>query len=90
MQSPVHNERFWRENALKFEDDDYKLVRLIISQLSSNNEEALEVACYDLGEFARFHPDGKRYVRAHVRTHRLRCRARVVLCCACAPGAVSS
>ncbi len=58
--SPVHNEKFWRENAIKFEDNKYELIRLLVNQLGSDKDESVEVACYDLGEFVRFHPDGKR------------------------------
>lgn len=58
--SPVHNEKFWRENFLRFEDDKYAMIKAIIAQLDSEDPVAVEVACYDLGEFARFHPDGKR------------------------------
>ncbi len=60
--SPVHNEKFWRTNALKFDDGNFVLIGTLISQLDGDKEEALEMACYDLGEFARFHPDGKRVV----------------------------
>jgi len=60
--SPVHNEKFWRTNALKFEDNNFVLVKSLIAQLDSDKEDALEMACYDLGEFARFHPDGKRVI----------------------------
>ena len=58
--SPVHSEKFWRENAIKFEDNNYQLVRLITAQLAGETAEAVEMACFDLGEFARFHPDGRR------------------------------
>ena len=30
--------------------------------LDSESEVTIEVACYDLGEFARFHPEGRRCV----------------------------
>jgi len=60
--SPVHNEKFWRSNALKFEDNNFVLIKSLIAQLDSDREDSLEMACYDLGEFARFHPDGKRVI----------------------------
>jgi len=58
--TPVHCEQFFRENSTKFEGDSFSLIKSLTSLLSSNDELTAEVACYDLGEFARFHPDGKR------------------------------
>jgi V-type H+-transporting ATPase subunit H len=60
--SPVHSEKFWRENADRFEDDGFLLIRRLIELLDSEDELTVEVACYDLGEFARFHPDGRKVV----------------------------
>jgi hypothetical protein len=35
----------------------------LVSLLTMKEDKlTLEVACYDLGEFARFHPNGKKYV----------------------------
>jgi len=59
--SPVHNEQFWRENTSKFDDDNFDLIKRLLAVLQTMHDPvAYEVACYDLGEFARFHPDGKR------------------------------
>lgn len=33
--------------------------RKLVKLLDSDNDLTLEVACFDLGEFARFHPDGR-------------------------------
>jgi len=57
--SPVHNEQFWRENHPKFDENHYDLIPLLINLLQREEDTIVEVACYDLGEFARFHPDGK-------------------------------
>jgi len=57
--TPVHEEKFWRENYAKFEDGNYALLKKVIGLLGSIDDTTLEVACYDLGEFARFCPDGK-------------------------------
>ncbi len=59
--TPVHNERFFRENMDRFGDDNYALVRMLLGNLDSQDDLTVEVACYDLGEFARFHADGRRY-----------------------------
>lgn len=62
--TPVHCERFWRDNASKFDtaDPSEEYLRKIISFVTSpeTSTECLEMAAYDLGEFARFHPDGKK------------------------------
>ena len=58
--SPVHkNEIFWRENIIKFDE---KIIAQLIKLLSDDDDTVREVACYDLGEIARFHPDGKKIV----------------------------
>ncbi|KAK4538890.1 hypothetical protein RGQ29_032241 [Quercus rubra] len=61
--TPAHtNEQFWRENISKFDAEDYKLIRRLIALLGDNNDEVREVAAHDLGEVARFHPEGKQLV----------------------------
>eukprot|EP00457_Paulinella_chromatophora_P011626 gb/GEZN01011779.1/.p1 GENE.gb/GEZN01011779.1/~~gb/GEZN01011779.1/.p1 ORF type:complete len:173 (-),score=30.16 gb/GEZN01011779.1/:102-620(-) len=61
--SPVHTSTFWKDNINKFEYKNFVLIdRLIQALKESKDETALEVACFDLGEFARFHPDGKRII----------------------------
>eukprot|EP00027_Filamoeba_sp_ATCC50430_P009043 CAMPEP_0168558436 /NCGR_PEP_ID=MMETSP0413-20121227/9973_1 /TAXON_ID=136452 /ORGANISM="Filamoeba nolandi, Strain NC-AS-23-1" /LENGTH=467 /DNA_ID=CAMNT_0008589565 /DNA_START=92 /DNA_END=1495 /DNA_ORIENTATION=- len=54
------SEKFWRENVLKFEEENHKLL-LVLKELlnTSTSPLVLAVACFDLGEFARFHPRGK-------------------------------
>ena len=42
--SPVHNEKFWRENVHKFENDNLNLIRCLISLLDSEDGLTLEVA----------------------------------------------
>ena len=62
--SPAHkNEIFWRENIAKFEEGNFRLVAQLIKCLADKEDLVSEVACYDLGEFARFHPDGKRVIQ---------------------------
>jgi len=58
--TPVHSELFWRENINKFEKNGFDLIKQLIALLEETKEETcLEVAAYDLGEFARFYPGGK-------------------------------
>jgi V-type H+-transporting ATPase subunit H len=62
--SIVHSEKFWRENFQKFEKDNFMLVRALVALLGrADDQTTLEVACYDLGEFARFHPNGKKVLQ---------------------------
>ncbi|KAF8821914.1 putative vacuolar ATP synthase subunit 54kD [Cardiosporidium cionae] len=58
--SVIHSEKFWRENVLCFENGEFLAIKKLISLLRSNDTVTLSVACYDLGEFARFHPAGKK------------------------------
>lgn len=57
--SPVHSEKFWKENVKRFEDDDFKMIKKLITFLDTNNKKNVAIACFDLGEFCRFHPFGK-------------------------------
>jgi V-type H+-transporting ATPase subunit H len=59
--SPVHrSEKFWRENAHRLEEDNNKLL-LVLKEIltSASDSQVLCIACFDVGEFARFHPRGK-------------------------------
>ena len=61
--TPAHrNEVFWRENIGRFEEKNYQLVAKLIDLLADEDDVVREVACYDLGEFARFAPEGKRVI----------------------------
>jgi len=61
--SPAHkNERFWRENIQFFEQKNFTLVQRLIQSLDDEDDSVREIACYDLGEFSRFHPDGKNII----------------------------
>jgi len=65
--SPVHNPQFWRENSTKFEEKSFAIIESLIKLLVVGDELTIEVACYDIGEFARFHPDGKKFLQANNR-----------------------
>jgi len=58
----MHKDKFFKDNIKKFETNDFDLVRKLVGLL--NNEETdnktKSILCYDLGEFARFHPFGKK------------------------------
>lgn len=71
--SPVHTEKFWQTNFIYFhEADNLKLIDILCQIVADkrNNDTTLSVACYDLGEFARFYPYGKNYLEnANVKQH---------------------
>ena len=63
--STVHSTEFWRENVRRFEADNFKLIKQLSDVIESSvDTTSLAVACYDLGEFARFHAHGRVYVVA--------------------------
>lgn len=63
--SPVHrSERFWRTNINRFDEDDYaplKQLRAILTneELISTSPTVIAVACWDVGEIIRQHPQRK-------------------------------
>ncbi|XP_065890325.1 V-type proton ATPase subunit H-like isoform X2 [Dysidea avara] len=62
--SPVHkSEKFWRENVSRFNDDNYEILRLLVSILEeSPSPVAVSVACFDIGEYVRYYPRGKKVI----------------------------
>lgn len=59
----VHQEKFWRENAKELEANEFALLKELIELLRSEDPDVVSVACYDLGEFVRFYPNGKSIVK---------------------------
>jgi len=56
----VHSEKFWVDNYLHFEKDDFRAIKKLVDIASTSKDPTtLAVACHDLGEFARLHPQGK-------------------------------
>jgi len=63
--SPVHfSETFWRENVGKFSENDFQLIRILSELLANPKSKPLTkaVACYDVGEFVRLHPAGRKVI----------------------------
>jgi len=58
----IHSSTFFGQNVMKFENGEFKAVKLLASLLSSTNPTTLAVACHDLGEFVSLHPLGKKQV----------------------------
>ncbi|VDM18061.1 unnamed protein product [Hydatigera taeniaeformis] len=62
--SPVHkSEKFWRENAVKFTENNYELLKMLVYLMESSTETViLSVAAHDVGEFVRHYPRGKQVI----------------------------
>ena len=55
----LHTDKFWQENYMQFEVDEFAYVKKLVQALRQRNSTTLAVVCHDLGEFARLHPTGK-------------------------------
>jgi len=62
----LHTEKFIKENIKKFEgpDENFIVVKLLVSLTASNDEEVQAIACYDIGEFVRHYPNGRAIARS--------------------------
>merc|ERR1712107_208841 len=58
----IHSSKFWAENVLKFEQNDFKALKMLASMLNSSDAVTLAVACHDLGDFVTMHPLGKKQI----------------------------
>uniref|UniRef100_A0A1D1XYB3 Vacuolar proton pump subunit H n=1 Tax=Anthurium amnicola TaxID=1678845 RepID=A0A1D1XYB3_9ARAE len=59
--SPMHKDpNFWRENITSFEENDFQIVRVLITILdTSSDSTALAVACFDISQFIQYHQAGR-------------------------------
>nr|AFK35511.1 unknown [Lotus japonicus] len=59
--SPMHKDSiFWRENITNFEENDFQILRVLITILdTSSDPRTLAVACFDLSQFVQHHPAGR-------------------------------
>ncbi|KAG0569971.1 hypothetical protein M758_6G124100 [Ceratodon purpureus] len=59
--SPMHKDPvFWRENISKFEENDFQVLRILITLLdNSRDPKTLAVACHDIAQFIQIHPAGR-------------------------------
>ncbi|VDP79235.1 unnamed protein product [Echinostoma caproni] len=62
--SPVHkSEKFWCENAVKFTDNNYELLKMLVRLVELCTDPlCLSVAVHDIGEFVRHYPRGKQVI----------------------------
>jgi V-type H+-transporting ATPase subunit H len=62
---PIHTEKFWQENFIFFNDsDNLNLIKILFEMVTNVNldDRSKAIACFDLGEFARFFPYGRRFL----------------------------
>eukprot|EP00041_Stephanoeca_diplocostata_P013156 m.227507 g.227507 ORF g.227507 m.227507 type:complete len:481 (+) comp19244_c0_seq1:217-1659(+) len=59
--SPVHRSaKFWRENAMRLNDSQHKLLKILVQLLeTSNDPQVLAVAAHDIGQYVTSNPRGK-------------------------------
>jgi V-type H+-transporting ATPase subunit H len=57
----LHSAKFWAENFSKFTEGD---VKQLSNLLSGASEQTRRIACFDLGELAVLHRDGKKWIAA--------------------------
>ncbi|KAI9496928.1 ATPase V1 complex subunit H [Zychaea mexicana] len=62
--SPPHqSENFWQKNAVRLNENDHQLLKMLARLLSSNKTEILAIACHDVGQYAKYAgADGKKYL----------------------------
>jgi len=60
--APHKSPKFWQENFLKFEEGNFMVLNELKSILNTEGlePEVYAIACWDVGEFVRVHPSGKR------------------------------
>ena len=60
--SPVHKSaKFWRENAGRLNEKNYELLAILIDLLQQSKDPlVLSVASFDIGEYVRHYPRGKK------------------------------
>jgi V-type H+-transporting ATPase subunit H len=60
----IHSSKFWAENVLKFETNDFRSLKLLAGLIQGSNTDptTLAVACHDIGEFVSLHPSGKKKI----------------------------
>lgn len=62
---PIHEDKFWKEYAKRFEANDFATFRRLIHLLSvSRDPTTLSLACSDVGYFVQFFPQGKKIAQA--------------------------
>jgi len=65
--SPSHkSENFWRDNYKGFELNSCATLKQLVGLLTSSDDaQTLAVACHDISEFVKHHPEGRRLCTQH-------------------------
>ena len=64
--SPSHkSENFWKDNFKAFEGGQCASIKQLIALLSSDDTQVLAIACNDIAEFIKFHPEGRRLMTTY-------------------------
>lgn len=61
----IHTEKFWQENFLFFhEKDNLELIKVLVDLVKNETADDRDkaIACFDLGEFARYFPFGRQFL----------------------------
>merc|ERR1712241_1620695 len=59
----IHSPKFWSENVLKFEQNDWRALKALRGCLDLRDDPtSVAVACRDLGEFVTTHPLGRKQI----------------------------
>ena len=60
--SPSHkSENFWKDNHKAFEAENCAAIKTLVALLVPESDaQTLAVACHDIGEFVKHHPEGRR------------------------------
>ena len=59
--SPSHkSDNFWKDNHKAFEGSNCAAVKQLVGYLASEDPQVLAVACNDIAEFIKHHPEGRR------------------------------
>ena len=59
--SPSHkSENFWRDNYKDFEANNSETLKQLVALLGSEDAQTLAIACHDISEFVKHHPEGRR------------------------------
>ncbi|KAG4083626.1 ARM repeat-containing protein [Neocallimastix lanati (nom. inval.)] len=63
--SPPHkSEQFWKNNAERLNENNYELLRILTRLFSTSTDPVvLAVACNDLGQYVKYHPEGKKFIQ---------------------------
>ena len=56
---PMHTDMFWAENFKMAEENDFDIIKQLVVLLNDESIQTQAIACYDLGQFARYYPFGR-------------------------------